>query len=272
MSVKSAFSVTKALSEAAAFLPRAWVSAGVALGVLLIATIVWLHLYMFHIQPLVVHLAILGLAVLKLVAIGGLYRVALFGKTAKVEGLGPGGLQFGVVEVRLLVSGLLAIAFFVLIAATLFIVFAVAFRMSGAADGYATSWAAVQALANSHDSAQAGYLVVVVIAAVWLLIFVGLKFTLMPAANVASRRLITLNALGLTSGYVGKLFQGLVVLLLPLFLAWLALIYGLPRIGDFYIHMALIGLYLAVSVAIVLPMSIGFFASAYRQIVASRAK
>jgi len=284
MSLKSAFSVTKALRDAVEFLPQAWSGAWLVL-VLLLAAVAGLPLLMGgHQLPIMLPpvLFVFVVLLLKLISQGALYRIALFGNQARNEGLGFGGFQIARPELRLLVASLVVAVFVAIIAATLFIVFAIALSQSGLTAGHESSLATVKAMAMRHtglDNLFVGY-----IAAAWLfLVFVALKFALMPAANIAERRLVTLNALGLSSGNVGKLFIGIVVILLPFIVAGIALAhhfgpeilvahllphaYG-PAKSLLALHVAL----LALDILVLFPLLVGFFASAYRQIVAIRSK
>jgi hypothetical protein len=222
----------------------------------------------------------IGFAVLTVIAqymaYGALYRIALFGRNAPKEGLGFAGLQIGAPERRLFLADLIVGLFVVLILAAVAIVFFIAFNTAGMADGHEDTIAALQAMVLRHagkDWIFIGYLV-----AAWgFLIFVSLKFVLIGAANVAERKLVTLNALGLSSGNVGKLFIGLVVLFVPFIIVALVITAGFGVSG---VHMGqgITGLLIAqsllqaVMVFLLIPLTIGFLSSAYMQIVASRTK
>jgi hypothetical protein len=268
--MRADFSVAKALKAAVAFLPQAWAGAWLALillfavlagGPLLLAG----HQLPLMFAPLVI---IFSLLLLKFISQGALYRIALFGEDAKAEGLGFGGMQIARPELRLLLASLIVAAFVMLITAALFLVFAIALSLSGLATGYDNSVAAVCAIWRRHGGADYVF-IVYIIAAVIFLIFVVLKFALMPAANIGNRKLVTLNALGLSSGNVGKLFIGLITIVLPF-----AVICGLAvrqfghDRGFISIHSAL----LALSIFGLFPLIVGFLASAYRQIMAIRSK
>ncbi|MDV6329626.1 hypothetical protein [Asticcacaulis sp. 201] len=265
MSVKSAFSVTKALRDSAGFLPRAWSGAWLALGLLFaIVGGAWLTMHHLPSPPLVCVALIAVILVLKYVAHGSLYRIALFGPSAKDEGLGFGGVQIGRPERRLFLASVAIAVFFVMIAATLFIVFAIALSLSGLSQGYGSSLAAVQAIIHRHAGADVVFILYLIAAGLFL-IFVAVKFSLASAANIGQRRLVTLNALGLTSGNVGKLFIGVTIILLPFVLVAMLAAFA-PSNGRRIVHLVLIGL----NVFVLLPLIVGFFASAYRQIVTNR--
>lgn len=258
------------MKTAVAFLPRAWAGAWLALivmfavvagGPLLLAG----HQLPLMFAPLVLIFSIL---LLKLITQGALYRIALFGKEAKSEGLGFGGLQIARPELRLLLASLVVAAFVMLIVAALFLVFAIALSLSGLAIGYDSSVAAVCAIWRRHSGVDYVF-IIYIIAAILFLIFVALKFALMPTANIGSRKLVTLNVLGLSTGNVGKLFIGLITIILPFALVCSLAVHHFGHGSAFIsLHSAL----LALSIFGLFPLIVGFLASAYRQIMAIRSK
>lgn len=269
MSAISAFSVTKALKTAAGFVPQAWGGAWLSLLVILALVIGGPMAAMVLKTPLAGLALVVLLVIAKLMTQGGLYRIALFGKSAREEGLGFGGLQFGAPEWRLLAASLVVTAFFALMVATLFVIFAIALSFSGLTHGYDTTTQAVQALIARHQGIDFVFIAYIV-GSVLFLIFVALKFALLAAANIAERRLVTLNALGLTSGHVGRICLGLLVILLPFGLICGFVGQGLGHAGQthFAVHAALMALY----IFLFLPLTVGFLAASYRQIVTIRSK
>jgi len=268
--MRADFSVMKALKAAVVFLPQAWAGAWLAL-VLMFAVVAGGPLLLAGQQlplmfaPLIL---IFSLLLLKLISNGALYRIALFGKDARTEGLGFGGIQIARPELRLLLALLIVVAFVLLIAGAVFIVFAMALSLSGLATGYNSSLEAVRAIWRRHSGADYVF-IIYIIAAVLFLIFVVLKFTLMPAANIGGRKLVTLNALGLSSGNVGKLFVGLAAIVLPFVLVCGLAIHHFGQVNAFiFLHSAL----LALGIFGLFPLIVGFLASAYRQIMAIRSK
>lgn len=264
------FSVTKALKAAVAFLPRAWGGAWLAL-ILMFAVVAGLPLLLSgHQLPLVcAPLVIMFTSLLfMLILQGALYRLALFGKAAKTEGLGFGGVQIARPELRLLVASLIVAAFVALIVVALFLVFAIALNLSGLAAGYDSSLAAICAIWRRHSGADYVFIIYIIAAALFL-VFLALKFALMPAANIGGRRLVTLNALGLSTGNAGGLFMGLMTIFLPF-----ALIGGLAahRFGHGHAFIPLHNALLALCIFGLSPLIVGFLASAYRQIMAIRSK
>jgi hypothetical protein len=105
-------------------------------------------------------------------------------------------------------------------------------------------------------------------------VFAGLKFSLAPVATVAEKRMVTLNAMGLSAGNVGKLFVGLVVLALPFGVVIGVLMHHLPHQppAGFQTHLVMHVLSAALAVGGLLPLQTGFLTSAYRQIIDLKAK
>lgn len=282
MSSRPSFSLGRALSTAFASLPAAWGGAWLVLILLWLVTAFGHQLIgTYYGDGLSVHLLkaiafLLTLVILKLMSQGALYRINLFGKSAKSEGLGIGGLQFGLPELRLFGAGLIVGLFILMIVAAIFIVFAVAFNSAGLAEGYHSTLLAVHAMLLRHSGID--WIFIVFLIAAWLfLIFVSLKFCLMQAGTVAERRMVTLNTLGLSSGNVGKLFLGLLIFIVPFALIGgigvhllLPLMHGMGHgVSPLYVlHAILSGL----AIFGLMPLVAGFLAAAYRQIVDLRAK
>ena len=282
MTTRPSFSVTKALSAAVASLPAAWGGAWLVL-LLLWGTAVYAPI-MLHGWHMGWHalLVMVALGILKLMTTGALYRIALFGKDAKKEGLGIGGLQLAWPELRLVAAGIIVGLFVLVIIAAILIVFAMAFNMSGMGARYDNTLLALRAVFTEHDTLGDWIVIGYLVAACLFMAFVSLKFSLLHAANIAEHRLVTLNALGLSTGQVGKLFVGILALMLP----FLAIVAGLHHLFGAEIRLAdampypwmnqrmglaLHGGLLVLNIGVLTPLLAGFFASAYRQITATRA-
>ncbi len=287
MSAKASFSLGKALSEGLSSLPQAWGGAWLSLILLWVVTVGG-HLALMHAYG-TSHAAILAAGamlvayVLTLMAEGALYRTALFGSKAKSEGLGLGGLQLGAPELRLFGASILIALFMVVIVIAALIVLAVAFNMSGLQTGYTNSLAALHAAFMRHHTGADWTFIVLVPLLLLFFVFLRLKFTLYAAATVAEKRMVTLNALGLSSGNVGKLFLGLVAIAVPFFIVWGVILHlslhgrlhahTMPQAGSTYhLHLLLHGIMMAMAFGLWLPVQTGFLSSAYRQIIALRAK
>jgi len=282
MSSRRSFSLGKALSAAVAAVPAAWGGAWLSLPLLWAAFAAW-PLAFVHLPPCMAFLG--GVAVLwllKLVALGALYRTFIFGRTAAAEGRGPGGVQFGATEVRLLFATLIIALFIAMIAIAGGLVFAIAFDFSGLAGGFSSSYAGWHAAMMRHHTAIDWTFIVLPVGLLIVLVFTMLKFVLAPVATVAEKRMVTLNAMGLSSGNVGKLLVGMIALALPFGVAGVIVMHHMPHHGMrhmamvqgavVHMHLILPAVMAAVAVGVLLPLQTGFLASAYRQIVDSRAK
>ncbi len=283
--------MARALSAALSSLPAAWGGAWLALiGLWAFAVfgpqVVARLTPTFAFQGAIAHsdrlVVLIILAIFKLMALGALYRIALFGRRARNEGLGLGGVQLAMPEARLFAAGIIVGLFWLLIAVTLAVVFAIIFNLSGLAEGAPSTTAAIHAafrLGHGNiDWLFIGYAALSVL----LLIFLAIKFSLFHAATVAERKMVTLNALGLSTGNVGKLFAGIVVLVLPLPVAGGLLFHHLhrhfvlsprqPALDTPHLHLIAHAVMITLSVFVILPLVAGFLSSAYRQIVDLRAR
>lgn len=283
MSTKSAFSVTKALSAAVAFVPQALAGAWLTMSLLLVATVGGHGLAMsFHPHKPVGILVLVVICLAKLILVGALYRLALFGAKARDEGLGFGGLQIGWPELRLIVANIIIALFGLVIVLAIFIVFAVAFETSGLGAGYANTREAVMAMVARHGTLADAAVIAFGVASMIFLVFVALKFSLAHAATVAEHRIVTLNAMGLSAGNVGKLFIGVVAISAPFAIVWLIVLHLfcppgylplLPHpLATPEIRLGLNFVMLILNITVLPALLTGFFASAYRQIMANRAK
>ncbi|MBP2158527.1 MULTISPECIES: hypothetical protein [Asticcacaulis] len=277
MSTRPSFSLGRALSAAFAGLPSMWSGAW---AVLILWAAAGAFLPQLNPQSIPAFVIKAGTAILLLifqyVAYGALYRIALFGRNAGKEGLGFGGLQLAWPELRLFLAELIVGLFAVLIVVAIGVVFFIAFNTAGMAEGHADTFDALRAMIQRHEGKD--WIFISYLAAAWVfLIFLSLKFVLMGAANVAERRLVTLNALGLSSGNVGKLFIGLIVLFVPFVIVAIVVTAG-AGVGGVTLGHGTSGLLVAhyvlqaVTVFLLIPVMIGFLSSAYGQIVASRTR
>ncbi len=277
----------KALSTAVTGVPAAWGGAGLSLLLLWLAVTAW-PLAFAHLSCCIALAGgVVVLWLFKLMALGGLYRTFIFGRTAGAEGRGPGGLQFGAPEVRLLLSTLIISLFIVMVVIAGFFVLAIAFDFSGLAAGYNSSLAGWHAALMRHHSALDWTFIVLPLLWLIFMVFVAMKLVLAPVATIAEKRLVTLNAMGLSAGNVGKLFIGVVILALPFIALHVLAMHLMPhhpmlhpdmaRLGRFqgsvlHVHLIRLAVMAAFSVGLLLPLQTGFLAAAYRQIVELRAK
>lgn len=285
MSSRGSFSLGKALGAAVASLPQAWAGAWLALLLLWGAVAVAPMLLFRFITLPNLGIAVLGgfvvVILLKLMVKGALYRTALFGKGAVTEGRGLGGLQLGKPEWRLLGASLINSLFMLLIIGATVIVYAVAFNMSGLGHGYTDSHAALHAAFMRHRTAADWTFILLIPVALIFFVFIAIRFVLYAAATVAEKRMVTLNALGLSAGNAGKLFLGLLVIILPF-----VIISHVP-FGPMHMHILMqhhaftkadLGgpawlmhaAMAALSIGVLLPLEAGFLVSAYSQITRAR--
>jgi hypothetical protein len=273
MGHKAAFSLKKALIEAVGFLPTAWSGAWLVLLMLLtvgllVPFLIWHAAFGIWLPWMNVVANALGLVV-KLMALGALYRLAIFRKAARVEGLGLGGVQFGAPEVRILAALIIMMIFLIAIAATFILIFIIAFNLSPLGDGYRDTVSGVVAIFSRATGLDWLFIVYAVLAILALFLLTA-RLSLMFAATIAERRLVTLNALALGEGNGLKLMVGVLLLLLPY---PLSVLIGLkiPQDDGDAIFLNY-GLYVGVTAFVILPLSVGFFASAYRQMRLGQAK
>ncbi len=286
MSSRRSFSLGKALSNAVTGVPAAWGGAWLSLVLLWAAVAGWplIFLHFLHMPfgkaPVLGWIVVLWL--LKLVALGALYRTFVFGRMAAAEGRGPGGLQFGAPEVRLLFATLIIALFIAMVVIAGLFVLAIAFDFSGLATGYNSSLAGWHAALMRHHSVLDWTFIILPLLLLMFLVFVAMKLALAPVATIAEKRLVTLNAMGLSAGNVGKLFVGVVVLALPFVAVGAFVMHHMPHHGmmrpatlpttGLHMHLLLHAILAALSVGLLLPLQTGFLAAAYRQIVELRAK
>ncbi len=280
MSSKPSFSLGRAVAAAFAFLP-AGVVAGLAPMLVLWALLSFGHVFILHVEygagyfygaggNLLFCLGfILAVGVLKLMTHGALYRAAVFGKDAPKEGLGPLGLQFGAPELRLLASAVTIAVFYLVVLLAIFIVFAVAFNSSGLAGDEPNTLKAMRTVFCRRQGADWIFIIYLAVAHLFL-ILMGIRFSLAPAATVAQKKIVALNALGLATGNVFKLFCGIVLFTLPLLLVAIFIFHhvmpGLPRGGALSPRLLVHSGLVAVTVFLIAPLLAGFLSSAYKQI------
>jgi hypothetical protein len=185
---------------------------------------------------------------------GALYRLGLGGeaRVARVMGLGPLGLQFGTIELRLL-GGAVLIGLFlgvVLIALGLVLAFA--------ANALGVSFDAQEGL-TAADAWRIQLLGVLGLIALWVFLQLSVRLELYKAATVGRRRVVSVDALGLSEHNFWRLLCGMVVTLAPSFAlaVWRAL-------APESVAMDLVSA--AVVALIQTPLSVGFLSEAYARL------
>ncbi|UDF02583.1 hypothetical protein [Asticcacaulis sp. AND118] len=266
MSFGTAFHLIGALKAAGQALPLMWRRAGLVLAalfvILLLGHLPFLDMWVRRL------LIVLGV-IAHTAAAGALYRLVLFGERyAASEGLGFGGLQFGRPERRLLAASALVLLFWSMVFVTGAVVLALFMGAAGLPeDSFRTPHALLMTLINGPQP-QGVVVALAIFAVLLILTILTVKLWLHRAATVAEHRVVSLNALNLSSGQTVKLFLGYAYILLPfIFLSTLmpslAVVAGMPLGGV---------INLALGVVVFMPLGIAFLASAYRQISALRAK
>ncbi len=252
--MKRSLPLAASLGAAAAFVPRAFVGAPGAL------------VLFFAVLAFPAYGASLGLGawsnflaaflalVVGLAAQGALYRIGVSedAKAARALGLGPLGLQFSAAELRLLAAAVLVGLFLGLVLIALGLLLAV---IAGA---LGVSLDASEGLV-ARDPWRAQAIVVLGLLALWVFLQLSIRLSLYKAATVARRRVVSLDALGLSEHNFWRLLCGMVVTLLPAvaLAAWRS---GAPA-G------VLPGVVSAAVVAFVqTPLSIGFLSEAYKRL------
>lgn len=255
------------VGEALLFAPKAWGAAWGALVLIAVAEAVPLALGADGgLRGREWMAAPLGLAAwaVGLIVDGALYRLGVFGREARREGLGFAGLQFGRPELRLLAAQLLIGLFLVLIAVAAIVVLAISLTAAGLAEvdvDKVKTLADLRAFAGPVELGVIGALIVG-IAAIFLLLSV--RFSLYGAATLGRRRIVSLDAMGLAEGAFWPLLFGLVLVSLPsiLLFAWqagaaapegqaLLMFQGLQALAYAFVQK---------------PLAAGFLSAAYRRL------
>jgi hypothetical protein len=148
-----------------------------------------------------------------LTAAGALFRlgVAASVSDARRLGLGPGGLQFGRPELRILGAGAIVSLFLGLVAIALAVAGAFLFNASGLAD------LEIGGLVERARAGEAGAAVMAVFLALaaWILVQLSVRLSLFKPATVARGRMVSLDAMALAQGNLWRLAAGLVVVMIP---------------------------------------------------------
>lgn len=252
--MKRSLPLAACLRAAAAFTPRAL---GQAPGVLvLFAVVLALPVY----GPALglgaatnVVAALLALLVALMVQ-GALYRLAVSenAEAARALGFGPFGLQFGAAELRILAASALIGLFLgvVLIALGLILAFA--------ANALGVTFDAHEVL-TAKDGWRINVLAVLGLLALWVFVQLSVRLSLYRAATVARRRIVSVDALGLSEHNFWRLLCGMVITLAPSIA--LAVWRGAAPEG------AVMDLASAAVVAFIqTPLSVGFLSEAYKRL------
>lgn len=294
MRSRGSFSTLKALGAAFSFWPKAMTAAWLVLGLLslglLSQTYAPLH---WPYSPWARFVPALAVLVFGLMAQGALLRKALFERYAKAEGLGFGGLQLARPELRLIVAAILIVLFMVLIMAVMFAVLAVGLNAAGLTPMGASSLDKLHEIIMSpKGTIEQGFRIALGLMALFMVIL-GLRFSFYRVATVAQHQVVSLNALGLSSGQLLKIVLGMILLvILPQIVIILAMSgFDFKHLGTAncieicstlkahdlaqgikLTHSPLSPISALVLIWVILPLWTGFITSAYRQVVALRTK
>ena len=258
--------VLAGLGAASAFLPRAWMSAwgALVLAFLVAAAPAFADHVSEKSRDLATAVWIVAAAITGLVAQGALYRLGVTKSAAEARtlGLGLGGLQFGLPELRLLGAGVFVALFLALVIAAFALVFA--FLLSAEGAGLPTVDEVVTAAAKGEGWAI--WLAAPGALCTWTLSQLLVRLSLFKAATVARETLVSVDALSLAQGAFWPLLAGLSVVLAPLALigAWE---HGL--VAGFVMPMPS-GTYILIRAAVLslvwLPFAVGFLSYAYNRL------
>lgn len=261
MSFAKSFNLGQALKASVAFVPQAWAQGWLALVVLFGLVVVGQTAFVAAGGVWGQRAIILAVLVFQFVVTGALYRIALFGRYAKTEGLGFGGVQFARPELRLVGAGILVSLFWLMV----FVMLCVVLALFLSAAGLAESVGSLEGLMNEFVTGpqpQGAILLITVVAIMFVLITLSIKLWLHQAASIGERQVVSLNALSLSSGQTLKLFAGYFLLTLPFVLIGSVVPATWGQVSVWF--------NLALGIGLFWPLTVGFFASAYQQIVALR--
>jgi hypothetical protein len=210
-------SIVEGLRSALGLLARAWRRAMAALAVAVGAG--WLYLGLRWTGNGSLAAAMLPISLLAVVmAQGALYRLAFeeHRQGGPAERIGPGGLQWGAVEWRLLgMTLLLALLLTFLLLLMMVALIAVAFGFASAGAGFVVA----QPQSWGHALHGLGGLIVLALLVAELAGFgwFAMRLCLAAPATVDCGRIQVLSAFGLTKGRVWRILGSMLIIALPLF-------------------------------------------------------
>lgn len=208
---KGGISVRQAVGDAFAFWRTSWRQAAVPLTVAAVAATGQV-LAPAGPMAMVAYVVYIAAAVM---AEGALFRLSLAGHTARPLGdPGPGGVQWGGVEWRLLgVMALMYLLFLVAAVVTVFVLVVVAVGFIGPE---AAQLESPEAMAAALGGAGQGVLTVLIVAALAGLVWVGVRLSLALPATAAEGRVRLLSTWPMTRGAVLPIIIASILIVLPL--------------------------------------------------------
>lgn len=245
-------SLQAAISETGGLLPPVWKGAryALALWAAIGATATFLPA-----GAVGVGVALLGV-VAGLVAAAAILRVAVAGDLAgaRVLGLGPGGLQIGRTELRLLGAAALCLLFWVIVAS---LVGLTVLALFGGAELDVTAirardWGAV------GPAWRVAVVAVVGVGAVFIPLMLAARLAMAGPATVAQGRMVSLPAMAISRGNVVALMLGMMVFSLP----------GLTVLGVFASLGGQVASIVAAFIVVwgLVPMVVTFLGVVYRRV------
>jgi hypothetical protein len=255
------------LGGAVSFLPKAWLNAW---GALLLAAAVaaapaWCGQVPVAMRPWACGGWVFAAALIGLVVQGALYRLGTSPSVADARrrGLGIGGIQFGMPELRLLAAGAMAGLFLAVIAGGLALVFV--FVLAALGLSFPNACALIRSALNGDG--EAVLLAVMAAAFAWVLVQLAVRLSLFKAATVGRGRIASLDSMSLVQGAFWRLLAGLIAVFLPAaaFVAWRMGLFGhaltmtLDSKAWALIHAGFLTL-------VQLPLAIGFLSYAYNRL------
>lgn len=257
----SAFSLRRALIEAVTFVPKAWMACWLSLLLLFALGFIAVNV---EFTDYGITMWILAFVTIVLMALGGLYRTAIFGNNARESGLGFGGIQLGGAEIRLLTGGFYSALFLCFVSFFVVMIVILVASNTELATHYNNSFKTV--LAAFFEPFTTEKIVIMAFSGFFGIMLLSLMIGLLPyqVASIAQNRTISINALRISQGKLLKMVIGMGLIVFPLIAATVLLKNNVVR-GDGYLQVILTYLCLGLFIGAVLPLIIGFLASTYRQ-------
>lgn len=255
------FSVRTAVAEGFDFWRSHWRKAA---GGLVLAAVVGVSVQITAVTPPAIVLGMLLMSVAQIPAIAALLRIALADLGAESpERNGPYGLQWRMLETRLLGAGvLIGLLIFILAALMAFLMLTLmAGALAGVDPATLTSPEAVAARLSPN-----GALMLNILLMVFMVTFIILmvRLSLVQSHTAAENKLQVFSSIKLTKGAVAPIFATMLLINLPLLLLQaVALLYAGKNLGLLNgMNVILVGL----SPFFLIPISVGAMTHIYRRL------
>ncbi len=259
--------VLAGLGAALAFLPRAWTGAWgaflLAFGVL--AAPIFADRVPHAMKGLAAGAWIVTAVIVGVTAQGALYELGVTTSAAEARklGLGPGGLQFALPELRLLGAGAFVAGFLALV----FAAFAVMFAFLLSAEGATLPTIGVVVAAARKGEGWAIWIAALGLLCAWTLAQLLARLALFKPATIARATLVSIDARSLTQGVFWPLVLGLIPVFAPV-AAMAAWEHGM--LGESFVMPVSSRAYTLIRAAFLslvwLPFGVGFLSYAYNRL------